>query len=168
MKVKSLSHVSLLATPWTAAHQAPPTMEFSRQEYWSGVSGSLPSPVRRHNWLQIVLKQKSLSCVLLCNPMDYTVHGVLQARTLEWVAFPFFRESSQPRSPALQADSLPVELRGKPQIVLSGWTCQFTLCSGEPHMFSLKSREEIEKKKQTTGFVCGIKTTCSFDLHPSN
>ena len=42
MKVKSLSHVPLLATPWTAAYQAPPYMGFSRQEYWSGVP--LPSP----------------------------------------------------------------------------------------------------------------------------
>ena len=37
VKVKSLSHVWLFATPWTAAYQAPPSMEFSRQEYWSGV-----------------------------------------------------------------------------------------------------------------------------------
>ena len=37
VKVKSLSHVQLLATPWTAAYQAPPSMGFSRQEYWSGV-----------------------------------------------------------------------------------------------------------------------------------
>ena len=37
VKVKSLSRVRLLATPWTAAHQAPPSMGFSRQEYWSGV-----------------------------------------------------------------------------------------------------------------------------------
>ena len=42
VKVKSLSLVRLLATPWTAAHQAPPAMGFSRQEYWSGVP--LPSP----------------------------------------------------------------------------------------------------------------------------
>ena len=42
MKVKSLSRVRLLATPWTAAHQAPPSMGFSRQEYWSGVPP--PSP----------------------------------------------------------------------------------------------------------------------------
>ena len=42
VKVKSLSRVLLLATPWTAAHQAPPSMAFSRQEYWSGVP--LPSP----------------------------------------------------------------------------------------------------------------------------
>ena len=37
VKVKLLSHVWLLATPWTASHQAPPSMGFSRQEYWSGV-----------------------------------------------------------------------------------------------------------------------------------
>ena len=42
VKVKSLSHVRLLATPWTAVHQAPPSMGFSRQEYWSGVPS--PSP----------------------------------------------------------------------------------------------------------------------------
>ena len=41
MKVKLLSRVRLLATPWTAAHQAPRSMGFSRQEYWSGVP--LPS-----------------------------------------------------------------------------------------------------------------------------
>ena len=43
VKVKSLSRVRLLATPWTAAHQAPPSMGFCRQEYWSGVP--LPSPI---------------------------------------------------------------------------------------------------------------------------
>ena len=42
VKVKSLSHVRLLATPWTAAYQAPLSMGFSRQEYWSGVP--FPSP----------------------------------------------------------------------------------------------------------------------------
>ena len=39
----------------------------------------------------------SQSCPTLCNPIDYTVHGILQARILEWVAFPFSRGSSQPR-----------------------------------------------------------------------
>ena len=42
MKVKSLSRVRLLATPWTAAYQAPLSMGLSRQEYWSGLP--LPSP----------------------------------------------------------------------------------------------------------------------------
>ena len=41
-KVKSVSRVQLFAAPWTVAHQAPPSMEFSRQEYWSGLP--LPSP----------------------------------------------------------------------------------------------------------------------------
>ena len=44
-EVKSLSRVRLFATPWTVAYQAPPSMEFSRQEYWSGVP--LPSPYLR-------------------------------------------------------------------------------------------------------------------------
>ena len=44
-EVKSLSRVRLFATPWTAAHQAPLSMGFSRQEYWSGVP--LPSPTDR-------------------------------------------------------------------------------------------------------------------------
>ena len=48
MKVKSLSHVQLFATPWTEAYQAPQSMEFSRQEYWSGLPfpspGDLPNP----------------------------------------------------------------------------------------------------------------------------
>ena len=43
VKVKSLSRVRLFVTPWTAAYQAPPSMGFSRQEYWSGVP--LPSPL---------------------------------------------------------------------------------------------------------------------------
>ena len=50
VKVKSLSCVRLLATPWTAAYQAPLSMGFSKQEYWSGVP--LPSPVI---WLDNVI-----------------------------------------------------------------------------------------------------------------
>ena len=48
VKVKSLSHVWLLATPWTAAHQAPPSMGFSRQEYWSGVPYYLLQNCKTH------------------------------------------------------------------------------------------------------------------------
>ena len=42
VKVKSLSHVRLFMTPWTVAYQSPPSMGFSRQEYWSGLP--FPSP----------------------------------------------------------------------------------------------------------------------------
>ena len=48
VKVKSLSRFRLFVTPWTAAHQAPPSMGFSRQEYWSGV----PSPSRASPYMQ--------------------------------------------------------------------------------------------------------------------
>ena len=58
-------------------------------------------------------------CLTLCYPMGYTVHGILQDRILEWVAFPFSKGSSQPRdrtrSPALQVHSLPTEPQGKPK-----------------------------------------------------
>ena len=108
VKVKSLSHVRLCATLWTAAHQAPSSMGFSRQEYWSGVP--LPSPsVVLHlvnsslNKIQfnqlpcyacLCAKHVSLLVVsLLCDPVDSSwsgssVHGILQARRLEWVAMP--------------------------------------------------------------------------------
>ena len=71
VKVKSLSRIWLLAIPWTAAYQASLSMGFSRQEYWSG----LPLP----------------------SPWPHIVHGILQVRILEWVAFSFSRGSSQPR-----------------------------------------------------------------------
>ena len=71
-KVRSLSHVQLFVTPWTIAYQAPPSMEFSRQEYWRGLSflspGDLPDP------------------------------GI------------------EPRSPTLQADALPSDHQGSPQV----------------------------------------------------
>ena len=57
VKVKSLSRVRLLAIPWTAAHQAPPSMGFSRQEYWGGFL--LPSPGHSFSSVQL------LSCVQL-------------------------------------------------------------------------------------------------------
>ena len=71
VKVKSLSHIQLFATPWAIAYQTPPSMAFSRQEYWSG----LPFP----------------------SPRDLPDPGI------------------EPRSPALQADSLPSLPPGKPK-----------------------------------------------------
>ena len=73
-EVKLLSRVRLFATPWTVAHQAPPSMGFSRQEYWSG----LPFP----------------------SPGDIPDPGI------------------EPRSPALEADTLTSEPPGKPKQIL--------------------------------------------------
>ena len=85
VKVKSLSRVWLFDTPWTAAYQAPPSMGFSRQEYWSGLP--LPSP-------KFVTAKSLQSCPTLCDPIDGSPAGspvpeILQARTLEWVAISF-------------------------------------------------------------------------------
>ena len=54
VKVKLLSRARLLATPWTAAYQAPPSMEFSRQKYWSGV----PLPSLKHHIVNIKIHVK--------------------------------------------------------------------------------------------------------------
>ena len=88
MLLSRFSHVRLLATSWTAAYQAAPSMGFSRQEHWSGVP--LPSLM-----LYAAAAAKSLQlCLTLCDPIDGSppgspVPGILQARTLEWVAISF-------------------------------------------------------------------------------
>ena len=51
----------------------------------------------RNKWLRVEVKVTQL-CTTLCDPMDYTVHGILQASVLEWVDFPFSKGSSQPRN----------------------------------------------------------------------
>ena len=65
-KVKSLSRVRLLANPWTAAHQAHPSLGFSRQEYWSGVP--LPSPGNAHKEPKNDqnLPRNAYKCLKLC------------------------------------------------------------------------------------------------------
>ena len=88
------SRVRLCATPEMAAHQVPPSLVFSRQEHWSGL----------HFLLQC-MKVKSESevaqlCPTLHDAMDYSlpgssVHGILQARALEWVAIAFYEQPRQ-------------------------------------------------------------------------
>ena len=81
------SRVRLCATPETAAHQAPLSLAFSRQEHWSG----LPFPEC------IKVKSESevpQSCLTLSDPMDcslqgFSTHGILQARIMEWGAIAF-------------------------------------------------------------------------------
>ena len=73
-----------------------------------------------HNCCTHLLKVKiTQSCLTICDPLDHTVHGVLQARTLEWAAFPspldLPNPGIKPRSLALQAESLPAEPEGKPK-----------------------------------------------------
>ena len=70
VKMKSLSRVRLRATPWTAAYQAPPSMGFSRQEYWSGMP--LPSP-NRSEWPSSE-KSTDNKCWRGCGEKIYLLH----------------------------------------------------------------------------------------------
>ena len=86
------SRVQLCATHETAAHQAPPSLGFSRQEYWSGLP--FPSPMQESE------SEVTQSCPALSNPIDCSlsgssVHGIFQARVLEWGAIAF--SDDQPR-----------------------------------------------------------------------
>ena len=75
-------------------------------------------------------QSESESRSVLCNATDYTVHGILQARILEWVVFPSLGDLPNPetesRSPILQADSLLAEPQGKPTALTSA---TLTFCS---------------------------------------
>ena len=84
VKVKSLSHVWLFETPRTAAYQAPPSMGFSKQKYWSGVP--FPSPMCESEVAQLC---PTLGDPMGCSPPGSSVYGILQARVLEWVAISF-------------------------------------------------------------------------------
>ena len=82
------SRVQLCVTPKTAAHQAPPSLGFSRQEHWSGVP--FPSPMHERTSESEVAQ----SCLTLHDPLGYSrpgssVHGIFQARVLKCVAIAF-------------------------------------------------------------------------------
>ena len=87
-KVKSLSRVRLFVTPWTVAYQDSLSLGFSRQEHWSGLP--FPSPMHeseKWKWSRSVVSD--LSNPMDCSPPGSTIPGILQARTLEWVAISF-------------------------------------------------------------------------------
>ena len=78
------------ATLWTVAHQAPLSIEFPRQEYWSGLP--FPSPMHESE------SEVAQSCPTLSNPMDCSlpgssIHGIFQAKVLEWGAIAFSEAS---------------------------------------------------------------------------
>jgi len=80
------SRVQLCETPETAAHQAPPSLGFSRQEHWSGLP--FPSPMRESE------SEVAQSCLTPHDSMDCSlpgssIHGILQAKVLEWGAIAF-------------------------------------------------------------------------------
>ena len=88
VKVKSLSRVRLCAIPWTAAYQAPPSMGFSREEYWSGVP--LPSPM----YSAYKLNKQSDNIQPWCTPFPIWNQSVVPCpvRTVaSWRAYRFLK-----------------------------------------------------------------------------
>ena len=107
--------VKVFVTPWTVACQAPLSVGFSRHEYWSGLpfpspgdlpnpgieagspplqADTLPSELPRKPTATATAAKSLQSCPTLCDPIDFsppgsTVLGILQVRTLEWVAISF-------------------------------------------------------------------------------
>ena len=80
------SRVRLCATPQMAAHQAPPSLGFSRQEHWSG----LPFPSPKHeSESELAQSCPTLSDAMDCSLPGSSVHGIFQARVLEWGAIAF-------------------------------------------------------------------------------
>ena len=80
--------VLTLCNPTDGTHQAPPSLGFSRQEHWSGLP--FPSPMHERKSESEVTQ----SCLTLSDPMDCSlpgsfIHGIFQARVLEWVAIAF-------------------------------------------------------------------------------
>ena len=116
--IVSRSVTSDSVTPRTAARQAPLSMGCPRQECWSGLPfpppGALPdsgiepaSPaLQKHFFTKVSFVLVTQLCSTLCNAMDCSppgssVHGILQARILEWVVMPFSRGSSPPGNQTL-------------------------------------------------------------------
>ena len=116
-KIINKMWISTCATPWPVTYQAPLSMWLPRQGYrsrlhflfqgifptqglnlcllhWQEDSLLLSHQGNSNKYMKVKVAQWSPT---LCDPMDYTVHGILQARILEWVAFPFSRGSSKPR-----------------------------------------------------------------------
>ena len=88
MKVKSLSRVPLFATPWTAAHQAPPPLGLSRQEHWSGLPFLLQC-MKVKSESEVAQSCPTLRDPMDCSPSVSSLHEIFQARVLEWVAIAF-------------------------------------------------------------------------------
>ena len=148
VKVKSLSHVWLLATPWTAAHQAPPPVGFSRQEYWSGVQ--IWSTIRKlcfkgsqcGRLVWFILESSGSSWALKMTGV-WICSGVGAWMWRVWVAVRWFpwKEEKKKKSLEIQSDRLQLASSGPHYLWLSvSWRLRPSFkasslcCSLSPHV----------------------------------
>ena len=110
---------------------------------WAG-GAALSLAVR---WSEVKVAQL---CPILCNPVNHTVHGILQTRTLGWVASPFSRVSSQPRD---RTQVSPIAVR----FFTSSATREAPQCNGNPTVQALweKDRTELEPHR-----LVSLRTGC--------
>ena len=156
-------------TPWTVACQAPLSIGFSRQEYWSGLPCPPPGDSRPRDQTHdsFIGKVKSESevaqwCPALCNPMDcsltgFSIHGIFQARVLEWVAISFSRRSSWPRD---WTQVSRIVGRG-----ITIWATREVLLSLASRFFIAESPETVFYIKDSTCFVNKFTCTVLFRFH---
>ena len=129
VKVKLLSCVRLLATPWTSAYQAPLSMGFSRQEYWSGVPLPSPANTYTHHLFMIMSWRSEVKLFsrvqLFATPWTVAYQAPQSMeffRQEYWSGLPFpspgdlSNPGIEPGSPALQADASPSEPPQKPSV----------------------------------------------------
>ena len=143
-----------------AAHEAPLSLGFSRQEHWSGL---------------LLVAQL---CPTLCDPVDCSppgssVHGAFQARILEWVAISFSKGSSLPRdrtrTPTLQTDTLTSEPPGKPtwKVDVLNYVLSLGQIPGTPSPWSLPLGQACPMLKETAGPSTGQRAKNSWPLCPA-
>ena len=122
MCVCVLSHVQLFAIPWTVALQAPLSTEFSRQEYWSVLPFPPPIMIMREMQIKTTMRRHLSPIQLFATPWTVAYQAPLSmefSRQEYWSGLPFPSPwdlpdpGIEPRSPALQADTLPSEPPGK-------------------------------------------------------
>ena len=137
VKVKSLSHVWLFATPWTAAYQAPPSMGFSRQEYWSGVP--LPSPIYIYIYIDIYIYIHIYMCVYI---YIYIERERERERDARGVSIRILRSHDR-----LGSISHQWSLSSRASLVASHLQCR------RPCFGSLGWKDPLEKEKVTHSYI---------------
>ena len=158
MKVKSLSHVQLFVTPWTVAHQVPPSMGFSRQEHWSGLP--FPSPMHESE------KVKSLSRAhLLATPWT-VAHQVPPSmgflRQEYWSVVPLPSPRDRPPTPVSWA-SLVAQLVKNLPVMRETWVQSLVL--GRPELgISLREGKGYPSQYSDLDNSAVFSIICIFDF----
>ena len=128
VKVKSLSCVRLFMTPWTATYQAPPSMRFSRQEYWSGVP--LPSPKSKD---EVVAKERD-KCWSLVRNNKIAGMSRENTETREWMWGKLRSIISQVEEVKFKEIVIKYQM---PQVSEFNWKQSFRMCFGNSNPLAI-------------------------------